>query len=38
MALKGLEGYMVTESVSYLKDFSLPLCQCLKRGGEKYPI
>lgn len=32
-ALKGFEGYMVTESVSYLKDLYLPLCQSLKRGG-----
>lgn len=36
-ALKGFEGYMVTESVSYLKDLYLPLCKCLKRK-EKYPI
>lgn len=30
-ALKGFEGYMVTESVSYLKDLYLALCQCLRR-------
>lgn len=29
-ALKGFEGYMVTESVSYMKNLYLLLCQCLK--------
>lgn len=33
-ALKGFEGYMVAESVSYLKDLYLPLCQGLKRGWK----
>ena len=36
-ALKGFEGCMVTESVSYLRGLYLPLCQCLKRK-KKYPI